>query len=67
MIVAKDAIKNPNTGGLEIKITFTADEIDLLNGIIRLFNKGDKDDPKQQQILETFKEEFYQARRKVKP
>ena len=55
---------------LEINIILSSDEIDYVNGCIRMFqqtNKGDIDDPKQQKLQEDLKEGFYLARRKVKP
>ena len=63
-LIIKEPEKNPDTGKLEIMIKFTADEIDMLNGVRY---GGDKDDPKQAKIMDDLKEGIYQARRKISP
>lgn len=66
----KEPVKNRDSNVLEINIILSADEVDYINGCIRMFqqtNKGDTDDPKQQKLQEDLKEGFYLARRKVKP
>ena len=59
--------KNIETGRLEILIRFNDMEIDLLNGIVKGYDKGDKDDQEQMDIINELKEKFYEARRLVRP
>ena len=63
----KQPEKNIETGRLEILIRFNDMEIDLLNGIVKGYDRGDKDDQKQMAIIDSIKEGIYQARRLVRP
>ena len=63
----KQPEKNIETGRLDIMIRFDDMEIDLLNGIVKGYDKGDKDDPEQMGVIDNLKEGFYQARRLVRP
>jgi len=63
----KQPEKNIETGRLEILIRFNDMEIDTLNGIVKGYDRGDKDDPKQMAVIDSIKEGIYQARRLVRP
>ncbi len=58
--------KNMETGEMQIDLTFTESEVDILNGMIR-GDKGDINDMIQQNTRVNIVDIIYQARRRTKP